>query len=96
VKRLNQSANFNRKLISRNTTHRFYLNKVAVGLTMRSVAWNRFPTKNLQIDSNSSPCVESSYLYTDMCKFESSQKDESRAQSADSSKAYTQRRAFNG
>jgi len=30
-----------------------------------------------------------------MCKFESSQKDESRAQSADSSKAYRKPRAFN-
>jgi len=32
--------------------------------------------------------VKSSYLNTDTYKFESSQKDESRAQSADSSKAY--------
>jgi len=33
-------------------------------------------------------------LKTDMCTFESSQKDESRAQSADSSKAHSQPRAF--
>jgi len=33
-------------------------------------------------------------LNTDMRKFESSQKDESRAQLADSSKAYKKRRAF--
>jgi len=30
-----------------------------------------------------------------MCKFESSQKDESRGQSADSSKAYRKPKAFN-
>ena len=34
-------------------------------------------------------------MNTDMCKFELSQKDESRAQSADSSKAYEKPRAFN-
>jgi len=33
-------------------------------------------------------------LNTDMCKFELSQKDESRAQSADSSKAYSKLRAY--
>jgi len=33
-------------------------------------------------------------LNADMCKFESSQKDESRAQSADSSKAYRKPRAI--
>jgi len=33
-------------------------------------------------------CVETSYLNTDMCKFESSQKDESIAHFADTSKAY--------
>jgi len=39
--------------------------------------------------------VELSYLNIDMCKFESSQKDESRAQSADSSKAYRKHITFN-
>jgi len=39
--------------------------------------------------------VESSYLNTDMCKFESSQKDESRAQSADFSKANRKLGALN-
>jgi len=34
-------------------------------------------------------------LNTDMCKFESSQKDENRAQSANSSKAYGKLIAFN-
>jgi len=34
-------------------------------------------------------------LNTDMCKFESSQKEESRTQSVDSSKAYSKLRAFN-
>jgi len=33
--------------------------------------------------------VETSYLNTDMCKFESSQKEESRAKSADSSKHHS-------
>jgi len=33
-------------------------------------------------------------LNTDTCKFESSQQDESRAQSADSSKAYRKPKAF--
>jgi len=33
-------------------------------------------------------------LNTDICKFESPQKDESKAQSADSSKAYRKPRAF--
>jgi len=35
------------------------------------------------------------YLNIDMCKFESPQRDESRSQSADSSKAYRKPRAFN-
>jgi len=34
-------------------------------------------------------------LNTDMCKFESSQKDESKAHAADSSKAYSKLKAFN-
>jgi len=38
--------------------------------------------------------VESTYLNRDMCKFESSQKDESRWQSSDSSKAYRNTSAF--
>jgi len=42
----------------------------------------------LLIDSLLTPIVESTYLNRDMCKFESSQKDESRRQSTDSSKAY--------
>ena len=41
-------------------------------------------------------CVEISYWNTNVCKFEPSQKDESRAHSADSSKAYSKLRAFNG
>ena len=39
--------------------------------------------------------VKNSYLDRDMCKFESSQKDESRAQSSDSSKAHSKSGAFN-
>jgi len=48
----------------------------------------RFSIKNLLIDSLLTPIVESTYLNRDMCKFESSQKDESRWQSTDYSKAY--------
>ena len=44
--------------------------------------------RNLLIDSFFAHIVESTYLNIDMCKLESSQKDESRTQSADSSKAY--------
>ena len=46
------------------------------------------------IDSLLFSPVEWSYLNTDICKFESPQKDESKAQSADSSKAYRKPRAF--
>jgi len=45
-------------------------------------------TAQLLIDSLLTPIVESTYLNRDMCKFESSQKDESGWQSTDSSKAY--------
>jgi len=48
----------------------------------------------MQATSPHSP-VELSYWNTDMCKFESSQKYESRAQSADSSKAFSKPRALN-
>jgi len=61
---------------------------------MRNFTWNRFPIKNLLIDSLLTPIVESTYLNRDMCKFESSQKDESRWQSIDSSKAYRNTGAF--
>jgi len=40
------------------------------------------------------PIVESTYLNRDMCKFESSQKNESRWQSTDFSKAYRNISAF--
>jgi len=62
---------------------------------MRNFKWNRFPIKNLLIDSLLTPIVESPYLNRDMCKFESSQKDESRWQLTDSSKAYRNTSAFN-
>jgi len=48
----------------------------------------------LLIDSLLTPIVESTYLNRDMFKFESSQKDESRWQSTDSSKAYRNTSAF--
>ena len=57
--------------------------------------WNRFPIIILLIISLFTPIVESSYLNIDMCKFESSQKDESRKQSHDSSEAYRKPGAFN-
>jgi len=63
-------------------------------LRMRNFTWNRFPIKNLMIDSLLTPIVESTYLNRDMCKFESSQKDESRWQSTDSLKAYRNTSAF--
>ena len=50
--------------------------------------------KNLLIDFLLTPIVESAYLNRDMCKFESWQKDESRWQSTDSSKAYRNTSAF--
>ena len=65
------------------------------GLRMRNFTWNRFRIKNLLIDSLLTPIVESTYLNRDMCKFESSKKDESRWQSTDSSKAYRSTSAFN-
>ena len=61
---------------------------------MRNFTWNRFPVKNLLIDSLLAPIVESTYLNRDMCKFESSKKDESRWQSTDSSKAYRNTSVF--
>jgi len=57
-------------------------------------AWERFPIKNLPIDSLLTPIVESTHLNTNMCKFKPSRKDESTAQSADSSKACRKPRAF--
>jgi len=40
-------------------------------------------------------CAETSYLNTDICKFETLQKDESRGHLAGSSKAYTKVKAVN-
>jgi len=64
------------------------------GLRMRNFAINRFPIKNSLINSLLTPIVENIYFNTDMCKFEFSQKDESRVESADSSKWYRKSRAF--
>jgi len=65
------------------------------GLMMRSFTWNRFPIKFV-IDSLLISPGERSCLNTDMHKFELLQKEESTAQSADSSKAYRiPSRAFN-
>ena len=61
---------------------------------MRNFTWNRVPIKHLLIDSLLTLIVESTYLNRDMCKFESSQKDESRWQSTDSPKAYRNTSAF--
>jgi len=57
-----------------------------VGLTMRSATCNQFPIKNFNDLLKFFTCVVISYLNADMCWFESSKKDESRAHSADSSK----------
>jgi len=51
------------------------------------------PIKNLLIDSLLAPIIEGTYLNRDKCKFETSQKNESRWQSTDSSKAYRNTRA---
>jgi len=61
---------------------------------MHNFTWNRFPIKKLLIDSLLTPSVEITYLNIDMCKLESSQKGESRAESTDSSKAYRNSSAF--
>ena len=47
--------------------------------TMRSVTSNRFPVKIFLIGSNSAPVRTLVTLDTDMCKFQSSQNDESGA-----------------
>jgi len=53
------------------------------------------PIKHLVIHSLLTQIVESTYLNINMCKFESSQNYESRAQSVDSSKACRKPSAFN-
>ena len=63
-------------------------------VTAEIFTWNRYPIKNLLMDSLLTPIVESTYLNRDTCKFESSQKDESRWQSTDSTKAYRNTSAF--
>ena len=72
---------------------------VTVRFTIRVTSlprWNKQGIKIFFIDSLLITPVEWSYLNTDMHKFETSQKEESRAQSADSSKAYRKlSRAFN-
>ena len=71
---------------------------VTVRFTIRVTSlhgWNKQEIKSV-IDSLLITPVEWSYLNTDMRKFETSQKEESRAQSADSDKAYRKpSRAFN-
>jgi len=64
------------------------------GPRMRNFTWNRFPIKNLLIDSLLTPIAWNTYLNRGMCKFESSQRDESRWQLTDSSKAYRNTSAF--
>ena len=65
------------------------------GLKIGNITWNRFPIKNWRIDKLAYSFVGSSNLNIDMREFKSSQKDESRAQSTHSSKAYRKPRAFN-
>jgi len=57
---------------------------------MRNFMWNWFPIENLLINSLLTPIMKSTY----MCKVESLQKDESRAQSADLLKTCRKPRAF--
>jgi len=57
------------------------------GLRMRNFTWNLFPIKHLPIGSLFTPLCYSTCLNIDTCKFEPSQKDEGRVQSADFSKA---------
>jgi len=61
------------------------------GLRMRNFEWNRIPNKNLLTDFLFTLIVESTYLNIDTCKFESSQIDENRAQSAASKKSSQKR-----
>jgi len=70
---------------------------VTVRFTIRVTSlhrWNKQEKKSV-IDSLRITPVEWIYLNADMRKFETSQKEESRAQSADSFKAYRKPRAFN-
>ena len=60
---------------------------------MCSVTWNLFPIKNISLWIPTFHLVEISYLNTD--KYESRQNEESRAQSADSSKADSEAGALN-
>ena len=57
--------------------------------TNLSVTWNRFRIKKIAYELKPPTYVETSYLNIDICKIESLQTDEGRAQSADSSKAYS-------
>jgi len=96
-------GNYFRKSISRNATHPQSHNLIqieTVGLRLQDwgcVVWRK-------IDFLLNIChwihlfatvLETSYLNTDMCKFESSHEGESRALSADSAKAYSKHRPFN-
>ena len=71
---------------------------VTVRFTIRVTSLHRWIKQEIKtvIDSLLITTVEWSYLNTDMRKYETSQKEESRAQSADSAKAYRKpSRAFN-
>ena len=72
----------------------FYLSKV-LGLTMRNVPWNRIPIKYLLMISCLPQHMRIGVTWnTTMRKFDSSQKGESRAQSADASKACSKTRVL--
>jgi len=59
------------------------------------VTWNRYSVKRIcAIDSLFVTLVDTSYWQSDMCKFESSQKHESRDQSADSFKGCSKTRTL--
>jgi len=62
---------------------------------MRVVMSYRFPIENFAAVLKPFTSVETSDFNINMCKFESLQKDESKAKVADSSKPYSKSRALN-
>jgi len=63
-------------------------------LCVKSISYYKFADRFLAFHNNPH-CGEYILKYIDVCNFESSQKDESRVQSTDSSKAYRKPSTFN-
>ena len=72
----------------------FQLFNKGVGFWAKTLCWEICTFHDGCKQGIDTPIVESTYLNRDMCKFELSQKDESRWQSTDSSKAYRNTSAF--